>query len=67
MRPGPEHGSRSVDSAILLFLAALMLFVSPFTDWWAGDDSAWYLPYLLWLGLIGLIAAVALNRDPHDF
>lgn len=65
MRPGPEHG-RSVDTAILLFFAALFLFVSPFTDWWARDDSPWYLPYLLWLGLIGLIAAVALRRDPHD-
>lgn len=65
MRSGPEHG-RSVDSAIVLFFAALFLFVSPFTDWWARDDSPWYLPYLLWLGLIGLIAVVALRRDPHD-
>ncbi len=65
MRPGSEHG-RSIDSAILLLLAALILFLSPFTDWWARDDSPWYLPYLLWLGLIGLIAAVALLRDPHD-
>jgi hypothetical protein len=65
MRTGPEY-TRSVDSAILLFLAALVLFVSPFTDWWARDDSPWYLPYLLWLGLIGLIAAIALRRDSHD-
>lgn len=66
MRPsGSDHG-RPVDSAILLFLVALFLFVSPFTDWWARDDSPWYLPYLLWLGLIALIAAVALRRDSHD-
>lgn len=65
MRPGPEHG-RSVDSAILLFLAALVLFVSPFTDWWARDDGPWYLPYVLWLGLIVLIAVVVLRRDSHD-
>ncbi len=60
----PEN-SRSVDSAVPLFLLGLFLFFSPFTFWWAGVATVWYLPYLLWLGLIGLIAWVA-HRSPHD-
>jgi hypothetical protein len=57
--------SRSVDSVVLLFLFGLFLFFSPFTFWWAAAARAWYIPYLLWLGLIGLIAW-AVHRSHYD-
>jgi hypothetical protein len=58
VRFGPESGNRW-DSVVLLFLFGLFLFFSPFTFWWASVVGIWYFPYLLWLGLIGLIAWVA--------
>ncbi len=53
MTPKPESES-ALDKVVLLFLFALFLLISPLVEWWAADDSPWYLPYLLWLGLIGL-------------
>ena len=60
----PVSGRR-IDSVVLLFLFGLFLFFSPFAYWWAAVASVWYLPYLLWLGFIGLIAWVA-GREQHD-
>ncbi|HEY8554588.1 MAG TPA: hypothetical protein VIL43_08630 [Burkholderiales bacterium] len=60
----PDYG-RGLDSSVLLFLLGLFLFFSPFTFWWAELAPVWYLPYLLWLGLIVLIA-VAARRERDD-
>jgi NhaP-type Na+/H+ or K+/H+ antiporter len=53
-----------LDSVVLLFLLGVFLFVSPFSAWWAAKAGVWYLPYVLWLGLIVLIAWVVHRR--HD-
>ena len=50
---------------MLLFLFGLLLFCSPLALWWAAVATAWYLPYVLWLALIALIAWAA-RRSPHD-
>lgn len=60
----PDTG-RNVDSVVLLFLFGLFLFFSPFTFWWAVAARVWYVPYLLWLVLIALIAW-AVHRSHHD-
>lgn len=57
MRPGAENSHR-LDSIVLLLLLGVFVFGSPFTFWWAGQTSIWYLPYLLWLGFIVLIGLV---------
>lgn len=64
MRLGPDNNHR-LDSVVLLLLFGLFLFFSPFTFWWASMSSAWYLPYVLWLGLIVMIAWVV-QRSGHD-
>lgn len=64
MRLTPDNDHR-VDSVVLLLLFGLFLFFSPFTFWWAATSNTWYLPYLLWLGLIGMIAWVV-RRSGHD-
>ncbi|MFA5626653.1 MAG: hypothetical protein WCX90_07330 [Thiohalomonadaceae bacterium] len=59
---------RQLDRFVFLFLLALLLLASPLLDWWAVDDAPWYLPYLIWFGLIlalfGLQRSVQQNR--HD-
>lgn len=52
----PPDTHRHIDSTILLFLFALFLLVSPLVQWWASDSSPWYVPYLIWFGIIGLVA-----------
>lgn len=50
----PTDSDISLDKVILLLLLALFLLVSPLLHWWARDDAPWYLPYLIWLLLIGI-------------
>lgn len=46
------------DLAAILGLLALWLFGFPVSVWWLLGTPAWYLPYLLWLGVI-LLAVLA--------
>ena len=48
----------SNDSSLLLGLFILFLLSSPFLMLWGRPGSEWYLPYLVWLGIILLIAWV---------
>jgi hypothetical protein len=65
MRHSPDT-HRPLDSVVLLFLFALLIFLSPLTWWWASDHSPWYLPYLLWTGLIVVVAWYQRRRGYHD-
>lgn len=40
------------DYHLITALVMLLIFATPFTDWWSQAKSAWYLPYLFWLMLI---------------
>jgi hypothetical protein len=62
----PSEGGRQLDSVILLFLFALFLLVSPVREWWASDQSLWFMPYLLWAGIIGLTYKISRRRGHHD-
>jgi hypothetical protein len=46
----------STDLTLLLVLAALFIFHSPFTRWWAGLQLPWYTVFVLWFFVILLIA-----------
>ena len=50
----PPETSPPVDTLVLLILFGVLLFGSPVVLWWTDPQSPWYLPYLLWLLLIGL-------------
>ena len=63
----PQRNSRPAATGILPILAALALFASPFTASWAGFAPPWYLPYVLWAGLIALTAFIfGSDRDDDD-
>lgn len=55
-----------LDRVVVLFLSALFLLVSPLMQWWAGDGSPWYLPFLLWGGLILLARWLQRCQERHD-
>lgn len=62
MMGSPEPG-KYLDRAILLFLLGLLLFASPLLTWWSSAGHPWYLPYLLWFGLIVLGFLLQRQRD----
>lgn len=54
----PHYGSKNPqrgDIFILLLIFAMFLLDSPFFQWWATAERTWYLPYLVWGGVILLI------------
>lgn len=62
--PGDRGGY--LDSVIVIFLFAAFLLLPPFFTFWATPGRAWYLPYLIWLGLILLIVLVHAMRDRDE-
>lgn len=52
----PDSSRGRPDLVILLLLLALFLFFSPLTAWWARAGLDWFVPFLLWALLIGLVA-----------
>jgi len=51
--------SRSYDHTLLILIAAVLLFISPLTSWWASLALPWYAIFLPW-GLV--VALIALNQ-----
>ena len=62
----PERKRRDLTASMLLLVLALGLFASPFTESWSGFRPPWYVPYLLWLGLIGATALLAGSPGDDD-
>ena len=53
------------DSSVLIALLALLFFVSPLLVWWAGDQSPWFIPYLLWALIIVLAGLIHSRQSRH--
>ena len=63
----PAHTDYGPGSyCMVIFLLALLAFASPFTEWWGGINRPWYLPYLLWLLVIGFSWLLAKRMERHD-
>ena len=62
----PLENRRRLDRVVLLFVFALLFFTPTFILWWTMIGSPWYLPYLIWLGLIILAAWLQQRRGHHD-
>ncbi|MEN8178691.1 MAG: hypothetical protein ABFS39_08735 [Pseudomonadota bacterium] len=61
----PWDKEHLTDHSLLLVLFILLLFSSPILAWWSEPDNLWYLPYLIWFGIILLIAWV-LGRQHNE-
>lgn len=53
------------DHTLLIFFAAIFVFNSPLTNWWALIGLPWYAIFLVWAAFI-VVAAINLNRDASD-
>ena len=45
---------RPTEITIVVVLIAALVLLPPLLDLWFSIDSPWYLPYLVWLGIIAL-------------
>lgn len=60
----PWQREQQTEHILLLALFILLLFSSPIMSLWSDPDGLWYLPYLIWLVIILLIAWVVGRQ--HD-
>jgi hypothetical protein len=56
----------AASESLLLALLALFLLVSPFAIWWMRLTPPWYFSYLIWLGLLCLIAVLGRRLARYD-
>jgi len=43
---------RSTEITIVMVVVASLVLLPPLSTLWLGDHSPWFLPYLVWLGII---------------
>jgi len=55
----------STDKSLVTAFILVLFFATPFAGLWARDGYAWYVPYVLWLLIIALLA-VAHFRGRKD-
>ncbi|WP_456405784.1 hypothetical protein [Thiolapillus sp.] len=60
--PSSRISDKSLVTAFILVLA----FATPFTSLWSRGGFPWYAPYLLWLGVVLLLAFAQRKRRQRD-
>jgi hypothetical protein len=45
---------RPTEITIVVVLISLLVLLPPLLGLWFADDSAWYIPYLIWFCIISL-------------
>ena len=46
--------SRPTEITIVVLLFAVLVLLPPIRDLWSSPQSPWYLPYLVWAGIIAV-------------
>lgn len=59
-------GVKFLDLVLVAFIVAVLVFASPFHTLWMKSDTPWYVPYLLWLGVIVVTACIQYVRGRHE-
>lgn len=59
-------GAKYLDLVLVVFIASLFVFASPFHAYWMTADAPWYAPYLIWLGVIVITAIIQYRRGRHE-
>jgi hypothetical protein len=67
--PPPPAPPKVVEVTLAALLLSLLLLLSPLRQWWAALHAVWYAPYLIWVLVILLGAALQAwlgrNEPPH--
>lgn len=60
--------NKNTDKSLVAAFVLVLIFATPFTSLWARSEWSWYLPYLLWLGVILLLvlSRSRRNRSPGE-
>ena len=45
---------RPTEITVVVLIVALLVLLPPLLRLWVSPDAPWFLPYLVWLGVIGL-------------
>jgi uncharacterized protein (DUF486 family) len=63
----PQNAAKAQhrDAVILLLIFAVFMLASPFFRWLATPNRPWYLPYVVWGGIILFIYLIQ-RRYPYD-
>ncbi len=61
----PPSLNKNSDRSLVTALLLILVFVTPFAGLWSRVLMIWYLPYVLWLGIVILIA-FSLRRGQED-
>jgi hypothetical protein len=62
----PSDNVKFLDLVLVAFVVAVFVFASPFHLLWMAPDTPWYVPYLIWLGVIVMTGIVQRWRDRHE-
>jgi len=65
MGPGADNG-KSLNLVLVTFIVAVFLFASPFHLLWMAPGTPWYVPYLIWLGVIVMTGIVQYWRGRNE-
>ncbi len=52
---------------VFLLILAIYVFSPVIMEWWIDPGKAWYRPFLIWAGLIGMAIWLEGRRDPNEF
>lgn len=61
---GITPDNRPTEITVIVLLIASLLLLPPILGLWANPQSAWYLPYLVWFGIICLSFALQKRLNP---
>lgn len=61
----PSANAKFLDLVLVIFVAAAFLFASPVHLLWMTPEAPWYVPYLIWLGVI-VVTGVVHHRRHRD-
>jgi len=50
--PGNSSESRPTEITVIVVLVALLILLPPLLDLWGDVSNVWYMPYLIWSGII---------------
>ena len=56
---------RPAEITIVVLLITLLVLLPPLLSLWISPESDWYLPYLVWLGIIAMVYGLQRLLSKH--